>query len=193
MNIDFSIFNTINVIDTCAIWNILCSKILYSISLNKNFHFICTNFVIYECLHKPRSDPSSKDLELQQNFANELNKGNFKTQNISIQDLQDIEILEKRKKLSRGELSAISFAKKINQAFLSDDENALGFAKEILNLNQVQSTSHLVGHFIFHDLLLDSDVSKIILELSLYQRNMREKYEQAKASAYYYKMLSTKS
>jgi len=50
--------------------------------------------------------------------------------------------------LGIGGLSSIAFSKKINQSFLTDDQNARKIAKEILRDDKIQTTPHIVGWFV---------------------------------------------
>jgi len=43
-----------NMADTCSVWNVLSSSCLYQSAVSAGCTFSCTDFVIYECLHKPR-------------------------------------------------------------------------------------------------------------------------------------------
>ena len=108
-------FNQYNVADSCSIWNILSSKTLYSAALTATpkCYFSCTDFVYYECLIRPRKNESTPEKELRQLLINERNKGlQFQSYSLSIEDLQDVEVLENRKRVGKGELSSIIFAKK---------------------------------------------------------------------------------
>ncbi len=145
MAVNPSCFHKYNVIDTCSIWNIICSSPFYSATLIANCEFICTGFVFYECLVKKRANESNSDNVLQGILTKEIDKGKFPIHHISIEDLQEIEILENRKKLSKGELSSIVFAKKIRQAFLTDDQGARKLAETILDKKMVQTTPQLFG------------------------------------------------
>ena len=64
MTIDITTFNILNVIDTCAIDNLLSSNTLYIASINSNCKFCYTKFVEYEMFFKERknSTPSSEYL-----------------------------------------------------------------------------------------------------------------------------------
>lgn len=169
MVIDIRNFNLLNVIDTCSIWNILSSKILYQASRNAKCNFCCTGFVIYECLYKPRTNQSQAKLELQERLLKEQKSGIFKSHHIDIEDLQEIEILEKRKHLSKGELSSIVFAKRTRQSFLTDDQGARILAANVLESSMVQTIPHLFGWLYYTDHLGDSDKDKIIKEHESYE------------------------
>lgn len=174
MEIDVTKFNCLNVIDTCAIWNILSSKVFYSTSRNAGCYFTLTNYVRYECLEKPRTNPSGKEFKLQHRLKGLLNKNEMECYELSIADLQDVGILRSRKKLGMGELSSIAFAKKINQSFLTDDREARKFAANIITKQKVQTTPHLLGWLFFKGELLDGDLDPIIKEHIEYERQLGE-------------------
>lgn len=163
MAIDPSQFQKINVVDTCAVWNILSSKRLYLTAVEAGCHFCFTNFVRYECLHKPRSSPKPNDLELQNRLQKEIQARRFKNYQLDLEDLQEVEILQKRKSLGKGELSSIAFAKKINKAFLTDDMKARKLAGDS-DCRFVQTTPHLLGWLYFANFLSDYDLEPIIKE-----------------------------
>jgi predicted nucleic acid-binding protein len=152
-----------NVIDTCAIWNILSSKLLYARCKNTNVVFCCTGFVIYESLYKEWSKKKNLEKSLK-GFLKECRKrGDFKTISLDIEDLQEVERLKKRKKLGLGELSSIALAKKIGLAFFTDDQSARKMAVEIFKSScYCQTTPHLVGWLFFKSYLSDSDKDILI-------------------------------
>jgi hypothetical protein len=59
-------------------------------------------------------------------------------------------------------LSSIAFAKKISQAFLTDDLAARKFAAAALGADRVQTTPQLFGHLVYKRLILESEVSEVI-------------------------------
>lgn len=179
MAIDIKSFNPLNVIDTCSIWNLLSSKLLYQASKNMRCLFCCTRFVTYECLHKPRKNPTDKELKLQERFRKEKENGCFKEYHIGLEDLQDIEILEKRQRLSKGELSSIVFAKRTNQAFLTDDQGARILASQIMDEKMVQTIPQLFGWLIFSGILCDLDKDIIIEEHNEFERPLAKYFNKA--------------
>jgi predicted nucleic acid-binding protein len=176
MVIDPSNFHKYNVIDTCAIWNILSSKLLYTTANNAGCLFCCTYFVYYECLNKPRKNPKQAEIELQNRFRQEYENGKFKYYHLTIEDLQDVEVLQVRKKKDKGELASIAFAKKTRQAFLTDDTGAKKLAAQSMNGKMVQNTPHLLAWLIFVNYLSDSDLQPIIDEHKKYNRHLEEKF-----------------
>ncbi len=167
--IDPSKFERLNVADTCSIWNALSSRVLYSAAKLAGVSFCCTQFVRYECLHKPgRAWPERT--ELQSRLRREIGNGDFKCCRIDIEDLQDVEIIENRMRLSKGEISSIVFAKKSQQAFMTDDKKASNLAKTVLNNSMVQSTPHLLAWLYFEGRLQDSDKDTVIADLAALNR-----------------------
>jgi len=164
MTIDVSKFFLYNVTDTCSVWNVLSSRTLHSISRQASVHFVCPAFVMYECLHKPRSSNSPEERELRARLEEARTGGAFQTCELDITDLQTIEILEQRKRLGKGELSSIALAKKIGQACLTDDQKARRLAAEVIEPSKVQTTPHLFGWLVFMMHLADGEVNTVVSE-----------------------------
>ena len=162
MRINVSEFHQYNITDTCAVWNVLSSCLLYSTARSAGCLFSITKFVHYECLHKPRK-PSAHGPILQQRLQQQQIKGAFQSYSLTINDLQDVGMLESRKKLSKGELSSIALARKFGQAFLTDDQKARKLAEGLMH-NMVQTTPHLLGWLFFNGRLTDGDKRTIIDE-----------------------------
>lgn len=157
-------FHPHNIIDSCAIQNVLSSLTLYSASLQARCGFICTGFVHYECVVKARNNLTLEDKEIQKRFAKAVDRGEVQINSLDIEDLQDIQMLENRKKLGMGELSSIAVAKKYGQVFMTDDMKARKLGTAILGIERVQTTPQLFGWLIFGNYLLDSDKVKVIEE-----------------------------
>lgn len=187
MAVDISQFHLLNVADACAVWNVLSSRILYQATKSARCTFSCTRFVCYECLYKPRKNLSKKEAELQERLKGEQESGCFSEYHIDIEDLQDIEILERRQSLSKGELSSIVFAKRTRQAFLTDDQSARALAGQVMDTKRVQTTPHLLGWLFFSDFLNDSDRDPIIKEHREFDRPLAKYFEET-----YLKALETK-
>jgi len=176
MVIDITKFNKLNVIDTCSIWNMLSSSILYDAVKRRECNFTCTQFVIYECLYKKRNQTYDHDKELMKRLKDELKNNAIAQYQISIEDLQNVEILENRMKLSKGELSSIVFAKKTRQAFLTDDQAARKLAYHIIIDNSmVQTIPHLLGWIVYLGEINDMSFEKIVSEHKSFNRPL-EKY-----------------
>ncbi|MCD6274046.1 MAG: hypothetical protein J7K30_14675 [Deltaproteobacteria bacterium] len=162
-------YHQYNVADACSIWNVLSSKILYraAISASSKCFFCCTKFVYYECLIRPRNNESEPEKKLRGRLIDERKKGvQFIDYSLDIEDLQEIEILENRKRLGKGELSSIIFAKKTRQAFMTDDKKARNLAESVLDNTMIQTTPHLFGWLFYSNILNDSDKNGIIKEHS---------------------------
>src|SRR6185312_1115211 len=143
-----------NVADTCSLWNLLASRVLHSAARHSNISVCFTQFVRYECLHKPGRARRERQ-ELQERLRREIQNENVKCCDIEIEDLQDVTILEQRKRLSKGELSSMIFARKTAQAFMTDDTKAAKLALSIMTAEQIQSIPHLMSWLFFHGKLQD--------------------------------------
>lgn len=163
MAIDPSKFHPINVADTCSVWNILSSPQLNAAAKEARCDFCMTSFVQYECLIKPRKSISPSEQKLMDRLQAEQSRGAFLSHSCSIEDLQEVELLEKRKNLGKGELSSIAFATKIRQGFITDDRKALKLAKESGH-PYAQTTPHLFSWLIFTGRLGDGDKDIVIAQ-----------------------------
>ncbi len=180
MSINPSTFHLHNVVDTCAVWNILSSKTLYWAARQAGVMFICTQFVVYECLHKPRTSITPEDEELQNRLRHlrYQNGSCFESYSLDISDLQTISLLKNRKRLGKGELSAIAFAIKTRQAFLTDDQKARRFAQNIIGNSKTQTTPHLVGWLFFHNHLSDGYKDTLLREHQEMKRPLSKYFEE---------------
>ena len=178
MAVDITQFRLNNIIDTCSIWNLLSSKVLYRATGLAGCSFCCTKFVIYECLNKPRKSSSPEEDELIERLKIEKNKGMFKEYHLSIEDLQDVDILEKRKNLSKGELSSIAFARRISQAFLTDDQGARMLASQFMDQDMVQTIPQLFGWLMYESYLNDSDKDEVINEHESFKRPLKKYFNE---------------
>jgi hypothetical protein len=168
---DVSQFRLLNVGDTCSVWNLLASPLLYGTARAAGMRVCCTNFVIYECLHK-RSRLWPERQELQRRLKSKLADGSIAAYPIEIEDLQQVDVLRNRKRLSIGELSVLVFAGKTQQAMLTDDRGAQKLALTHISADAIQSTPHLVAWLYFSSLLADGDVAQVKAELSGLSRNL---------------------
>jgi hypothetical protein len=168
---DVSKFAKWNVADTCSLWNLFASRLLYSTTRSAGVQLCCTEFVIYECLHKagPRRPERA---ELQNRLRRALHEQHVTSYKIDIEDLQELDVLRSRKKLSLGELSVLVFARKTTQAVLTDDRGAQNVAKTILAKANVQNTPHLYAWLYFNSLLGDSDLQQIRADLRGFNRSL---------------------
>ena len=169
-------FYNYNIIDSCSISNVLASLTLYRAAQLAKCQFYCTRYVIYECLHKRSSNISATFQIFRQRLNIVRDNGDFKCLNLSVEDLQEIDILESRKKLSKGELSSIVMARKTGQAFMTDDQKARKLACEYIEPQKVQTTPHLLGWLIFTSTLSDGDKDLIINEHEKMGRPLAEFY-----------------
>ncbi|MGZ8218321.1 hypothetical protein [Methylomagnum sp.] len=192
MEINISRFAKTSVIDTCAIWHILSSTKLVSAVKASNAHFAATAFVYYEALYKPRSAPTREDIELQQKLREERLLGFFGDCSIDISDLQEVGILEKRKRLGKGELSSIAFAKKTGLAFMTDDQKARKLGKSIIGKDQIQTTPHLFGWLFYMGYLESSDKLDIINQHESHGGKLRQYFEEAYKEAKRYLIMDGK-
>lgn len=178
MAIDPSKFHLINVADTCSVWNVLSSARLHSAAKEAHCEFCVTSFVRYECLTKPRKAPSPAETELMRRLTQEQARGGFAAHSCDIGDLQAIKLLESRKKLGKGELSAIAFAMKIGQAVITDDMKARKLAEDSGHAH-IQTTPHLFSWLIFKGRLGDSDKGTVIAQHKAMERPLEPHFEDA--------------
>lgn len=178
MPIDPSKFHLVNVADTCSVWNVLSSQRLYNAAKEARCDFCITEFVQYECLVKPRTAPSAAGQTLVKRLTAEQGRGKFKAHACSIDDLQAVELLERRKRLGKGELSSIAFAMKIRQAFITDDQKARKLASDAGH-GVVQTTSHLFSWLIFTGHLGDSDKALVIQQHKEMDQDLTPHFERA--------------
>jgi hypothetical protein len=175
---DISQFRLLNVGDTCSLWNMLASPLLYVTARAAGIKVCCTNFVIYECLHK-RSQHWPERLELQRRLRSRLADGSITAYPIELEDLQQVDVLRNRRKLSIGELSVMVFAGKTQQAMLTDDKGAQKLALTHLKADAIQSTPHLVAWLYFSSLLADADVAQVKAELIGLARNLDPHFDKS--------------
>ena len=178
MAIDVSVFHLYNIVDTCAVWNVLSSNRLFQAALDARVVFTCTRVVEYECLLKPRKQTSEADAELRNRLEDAQKKKTISVYSLDVEDLQTVELLEKRKRLGKGELSTIAFAMKSRQAVLTDDQKARKLADAMLSNPGAQTTPHLLGWLYFHSHLADADKDFVITEHKRLSRPLSPFFEQ---------------
>jgi predicted nucleic acid-binding protein len=183
MNVDVSSFHRLNVSDTCAVWNVLSSLTLYRHTLLADVHFVCPPFVVYECLFKPREATSRSSSELRARLERARGEGKFQVCALSVGDLQTVQVLEQRRRLGKGELSAIALAQKIGQALLTDDQKARRLAQGELGSRMVQTTPHLLGWLLFEMRMTDGDVECVIAEHTDMERPLERYFREAHQEA----------
>lgn len=178
-----------NVADTCSIWNLLASRTLHTAAKYAKVTLCCTQFVRYECLHKP-GEVRPERAELQQRLQREIQNHCIRCDDIDLEDLQDVGVLERRKNVSKGELSSMIFAKKTKQAFLTDDIKAAKLAAHIMPGDQIQSTPHLMSWLYFSGKLQDSDKDQIVTDLLQLGRNLQPHLNRAYEEALRCRLMS---
>ncbi|AWO01851.1 hypothetical protein DLD77_09150 [Chitinophaga alhagiae] len=190
MTIDITKCIKINIIDSCAIWNLLSSLILYNRIKSNGFDFSITQFVEYECLFKVRSNPTNHDKEIRERLEKIKRGGVFLTHRLSIDDLQDSDIVKYSQRLGRGELSSIAFCKKTNQVFLTDDQKARKIAKLILGEDKTQTVPHIVGWLFYEGILTDSDLEPMIEEHKIFGRPLEQYFRSVYSEAMRIKLMT---
>jgi len=182
--LDPSRFHRDNTPDTCAVWNLLSSRRLYAAARAAGCTLACTVFVRYECLYKRRKHTTPEDQELQQRLRDALDRREIRAFSLDIADLQQVELLKSRRRLSMGELSAIAFAQKTGRlAFLTDDKKARDLAKVVLAGGMVQTTPHLLGWLHYWGHLGDSDQPEIVREHNRFRRPLEPYFNAMYAEA----------
>jgi hypothetical protein len=180
MSLDLANFHKVNVVDSCSAWNMLSSKLLWARALQASCYFSCTHFVIYECLYKQRTRSSPADDEIQQRMKSEIKASRIAFGHLDLEDLQDVEVLATRRNLSKGELSAIAFARRTNQAVLTDDQKARRLAETALPSNRVQTVPHLAGWLLYQGYLSESEYDVLIQEHEALGRPLKPHLQKAR-------------
>ena len=172
-------------------WNVLSSQLLYARARSAGVSFICSKFVIYECLFKPRRLTTDCDIEFQKRLLDAQASKDFQSYQLDIDDLQTVEILKRRKQLGMGELSSLALALKTRQALLTDDQRARRLTQQVIrDMNETvpnnpghQTTPQLVGWLFFLGHLTDSDKEIVIQQHNAMNRplekHFREMYMEA--------------
>lgn len=179
-----------NVVDTCAVWNILSSEILYKSAISAGVTISITGFVYYECVLKERRKPKSEDIQLQGKLKKEIGK-NIKVYHLEIEDLQEIQILENRKNLGKGELSSIAFANRTRQAFLTDDQKARKLATAVMKDAPVQTTPYLFGWLIYNRNILDHEKNIVLDQHKSFKGQLSDYFADIYREAMKYKLMSS--
>ena len=190
MRIDITTCNKVNVADTCAMWNILSSQVLYSVLDEQSFTFCCTQFVVYECLYRSRATITAAEEAMKKRFGKLIDTKKVSSHQLTIEDLQDDDILANRKSLGRGELSSIAFAKKTQLYFLTDDQKARKIAESILGSGKVQTTPQLFGWLLYEGYLTDGDLEPIIEEHNISGRPLESYLREVHAESWRIKLLT---
>jgi predicted nucleic acid-binding protein len=117
-------------------------------------------------------------MELQERLRSEKDKQLFGKCSLDIADLQEVDILEKRMRLGKGELFAIAFAKKAGLGFMTDDQKARRLGSAVIDSNNVQTTPQLFGWLFFNKHLGDVDKDEVIREHEHYSRPLGPFFEE---------------
>lgn len=174
--VDVSVFGLINVADTCAVWNVLSAPLLCDLTHAAGCHIVITRYVEYECLHKTRKKQSDEDGELRRRLLHARGQNRFQSETLTIDDLQDVTLLQQRRSLGLGELASIAYAKRIGAAVLTDDQRARRLAREVAACEQ--TTPHLLGWLTFNGRLSDADCEQIVRHHEGMRRPLRKFIEE---------------
>jgi hypothetical protein len=173
-------FHRTNVVDSCSAWNVLSSLLLWSRALLAACSFSCTQFVLYECIYKRRSVPTPEDAELRRRMQREIDAQHIVLVRLDLEDLQDVEVLAARRNLSKGELSAIAFARRTEQAILTDDQKARRLAESAMPRERVQTVPHLAGWLLYEGYIAESEFDQLIGEHEAFGRPLRPHFQAAR-------------
>ncbi len=160
----YSTFKLLNVADTCALWNVLASPLLYRNARAVGMSLSSTQFVRYECLHK-RGANSPEWNELRNRLRDRMAAGEIIFCDIELEDLQEVASLEGRLAISKGELSSIAWAKRTGQSFFSDDRKAKRLAESVIDHALVQDTPHLCAWLCIQGTIHEHDEGQIRSDL----------------------------
>ena len=169
MALDPRNFHRMVVTDTCSVWNLLSSRILFRSACSAGLYFCITPMVLYECLHKPRKAVTPEQTELIKRFEAARDGKTFTTQ---VCDLDDLMAVNSRApmRLNSGELSCIAIAYKMNTiAVMTDEKLARQYAERSLSL-KVETTPKLYAWLHYSRHLSDGDHDDVISEHEKYER-----------------------
>jgi predicted nucleic acid-binding protein len=156
------VFIGVNVIDTCALWNLISSDTLFRCSRRCQHTYITTPTVLYECLVKPRNSPMTQARKtLLARLSAHLESRHVERIQISIDDLHEVSRLST--KLGQGELSCAAAARKINQAVMTDNKRDFRAIEAMVD-GRLQTTPRLLGWLVFQGHLGDAEVQAVVAE-----------------------------
>ncbi len=188
MTIDPRKFHKMVVTDTCSVWNLLSSQILFRSACSAGLHFYITPMVLYECLYKPRKIETPEKIELIKRFETARSKNIFPTQTC---DLDDLMAVSNRAplRLNSGELSCIAIAYKLTtMAIMTDEKLARRYAEKSLSLH-VETTPKLYAWLHYERHLSDGDHNDVVAEHEKYERRPLTKFlNDAYTTALQYKL-----
>ncbi|MEO5336627.1 MAG: hypothetical protein H7841_07020 [Magnetospirillum sp. WYHS-4] len=165
-------FPAVSAIDTCAVWNILCSRTLNSATKGQNRHFVLADYVRYECLVKRRSNGKSEiEASMQRQLSAELEEGrSFSVHQLAVGDLLElVTAVGSPRRFDKGEFAALALARKLNNGFLTDDRAAKRVGESVVGTALVRTTPHLVGWLVFAGCLVDGDIPTIIKDNKVFR------------------------
>lgn len=150
--------------DSCTVQNLLSSETLHAACRRHEIHFALTKYCLYECLDKPRKVPKAGDIAIRARLRSARSEGLFQEHHLAVEDLQEVEVLRLRRKVGAGELSTIALAKRFGIGVQTDDDGAEKLAAEVLPLEKVQTTPHVLGWLLFEGHLGDHQVGMVVDE-----------------------------
>lgn len=183
MALDPRNFNRMVVTDTCSVWNLLSSRILFRSARSTGLYFCITPMVLYELLHKPRKNVTPEQIELIKRFKAARDSKTFDTQECELDDLIAVSS-HAPMRLNSGELSCIAIAYKMKTiAVMTDERLARRYAEQSLSL-MVETTPKLYAWLHYNLHLSDGDHHDVISEHEKYERRplthfFNEAYETA--------------
>lgn len=159
-------FPQVSTIDTCSVWNILCSPTLSAAVSGQGRHFVLAEYVRYECLAKRRTNPTEADAALCEKLKAELaNSTHFSVHPLGVDDLRDlVASVGSPKRFDLGEVAALALARKLGNGFLTDDRAARRVGESALGESRVRTTPHLVGWLVYRGQLGDGDIPTIVAD-----------------------------
>ncbi|MGE5504146.1 MAG: hypothetical protein ACM31L_06955 [Actinomycetota bacterium] len=165
-------FPTIAAIDTCSVWNILCSRTLTLAMKRQNRHFVLAEYVRYECLSKPRRTITAADQVMRSTLEAEIKAGqHFSTYSVGVEDLRDLLAnVGSLRNFHRGEVAALALARKLGNGFMTDDRTARMVGERALGHSRVRTTPHLVGWLLYIGQLGDGDIRPIVADNDAYRQ-----------------------
>jgi len=117
---------------------------------------------------------------LRERLSNARRNGqDFQTYPLDIEDLQTVEILQRRKNLGKGELASIAFAMKTRQAFMTDDQKARKLGCQVLQDSPTQTTPHMLSWLIYNNHLSDGEMPTVLSEHNEVDRPLAKHFEDA--------------
>lgn len=175
MSFDPARFAPASVVDTCAIWNMLSSRLINQAAIQAKIHFCITPVVLYECLQKPRKSISPEQELLMRRLSDERAAGRFPVQECSLDDLLAVSA-NAPGRLGSGELSCIATAYRIRSiAVMTDEWLARQYAEKKLGLT-VETTPRLYGYLHYHLHLGGADHDEVIREHERFEKRPLTKF-----------------